>query len=304
MLTVSPATPPCAAAPRVTPRAAVQCCPSCHHRAAACWAVVCCPCRRRHAAPCVLGRGVLPTSLPPLRCPSCRHRVCVRPQCATRIAATAVLPPACRAVVCCLCCHHRCTARRIAIEWLRVGLWCAAHVAAAMLPPACRAVVCCPYRRCRRAARRVAIECVSGCSVLPTLPPPLCCPLRVGLWCAARIATTAVLPVVSPLSGCMSGHGVLPTSSLPPRCPLCRCQAVVCSSVLLPASPPPPRCFSCRCWAIACCAAVCHYLRCCCCSRCAACHLTVRQLCVVPWCDLHHHHTARRVTVGWLCVVQ
>src|SRR5712671_6398357 len=111
------------------------CCPSCCHRAAACGAVVCCPCRCPHAAPCVLGRGVLPTSPPPPRCPSCRHRVRVRPQGATHVAATTVLPPACRAVVCCPRCHRRRAAHCVAIEWLHVGPRCAARiVAAAALP--------------------------------------------------------------------------------------------------------------------------------------------------------------------------
>src|SRR5712671_3418305 len=126
--------PPCAAAPRVTPRAAVQCCPSCCHRAAACWAMVCCPCCCHHAAPCVSGRGVLPASPPP-HCLSCRHQVRVRPQCATHLAATAVLPPACRAVVCCPRCHRHCAAHCVAIEWLHVRPRCAAHVVAAAALP-------------------------------------------------------------------------------------------------------------------------------------------------------------------------
>src|SRR5712671_4613040 len=194
---------------------------------------------------CVSGRGVLPASSPLPHCPLCRHRVCVRPQCATCVAATAVLPPACRAVVCCPRCHHHCAARRVTIEWLCVG---------------------------------------------PR--------------CAARVAAAAALPVVSPSSGCVSGRGVLPASSPPPRCPLCHCQAVACSSVLLPALPPPPRCSSCRCWAIVCRVAVCRCSHCCRCSYCAAHHLTVGRLCVVLRCDPHHHHTACRVAVRWLCVVQ
>src|SRR5712675_1640008 len=101
-------------------------------------------------------------------------------------------------------------ARRVAIERLRVGPWCAAHVTATMLPPACWAVVCCLH--CRRAARRVAIECMSGHSVLPASPPLPCCPLRVGPWCAAHVATAAALTIVSPSSGCVLGRGVLPAS--------------------------------------------------------------------------------------------
>src|SRR5712671_4083594 len=103
-------------------------------------------------------------------------------------------------------------------------------------------MVCCLCCHRHRTAHRVAIECVSGCSVLPTSPPPLCCPLHVGPWCAAHVATAAALPVVLPSSGCVLGCGVLPASLPPPRCPLCRCQVVACSSVLLPALLPLPRC--------------------------------------------------------------
>src|SRR5712675_863433 len=85
--------------------------------------------------PCMLGHGVLPVLPPPPHCPSCRHRVCVRLQCATHVATTAVLPSACWAMVCCPCCHCRRAARRVAIKWLCVGLWCAACVVAAATLP-------------------------------------------------------------------------------------------------------------------------------------------------------------------------
>src|SRR5712672_1792181 len=110
--------------------------------------------------PCMLGHGVLPVLPPPPHCPSCRHRVCVRLQCATHVATTSVLPPACWAVVCCPCCHCRRAARRVAIKWLCVGPRCAAHVVAAAALP-----VVSP-----------SSGCVLGRGVLPASSPPPHCP--------------------------------------------------------------------------------------------------------------------------------
>src|SRR5882757_7419994 len=60
---------------------------------------------------------------------------------------------------------------------LHVRPWCVARIAAATALPvvspssACQATVCYPRRH-----HRCAAPCVSGCGVLPTLPPPPCCP--------------------------------------------------------------------------------------------------------------------------------
>src|SRR5712675_2226918 len=77
-------------------------------------------------------------------------------------------------------------------------------------------VRCCPlcHPSCRCAVLPVmspSSGCVLGRGVLPALPPPPCCPLRVGPWCAAHVATAAALPIVLPSSGCVLGCGVLPT---------------------------------------------------------------------------------------------
>src|SRR5882672_536148 len=154
----------CIAAHCVTCHATVRCCPSCHPSCHCAVLPVMSP-----SSSCVLGRGVLPASPPPPRCLSCRHRVRVRPQCATHVAATAVLPPACRAMVCCPRCHHRRAARRVAIEWLRVGLRCAAHIVAAAALPVVS----------------LSGGCVQQCA-------------------AARIATAAALLFVSLSGNCMS----------------------------------------------------------------------------------------------------
>src|SRR5712672_2925422 len=152
----------CIAAHCVTCHATVRCCPSCHPSCHCAVLPVMSP-----LSGCVLGRGVLPTSSPPPLCPLCRHRVRVRPQCATRVATTAVLPPACRAMVCCPRCHRRRTAHRVTIEWLCVGLWCAARVVAAAALPvvspssACQAAVC--YPRC---CDGCAVPCILGLGVL------------------------------------------------------------------------------------------------------------------------------------------
>src|SRR5712672_699560 len=131
----------CVAAHCVACHATVRCCPSCH------------PLRRCAVLPvvsplsgCVLGRGVLPMSLPPC-CP-----LRVGPWCVARIAAAATLPvvspsSACQATVCYPRRRRRRAACCVAIEWLCVGPRCAAHiVTAAALPvvspsSACQATV-------------------------------------------------------------------------------------------------------------------------------------------------------------------
>src|SRR5712671_2416 len=99
---------------------------------------------------------------------------------------------------------------------LRVGPWCVAHIAAAAALPvvspssACQATVCYPRRRHHRAA-----PCVSGRGVLPTLPPPPCCPLcrhrvaacRAAVCCPHRRCRRSARRVAI---GCVSGSTVLP----------------------------------------------------------------------------------------------
>src|SRR5712671_5334641 len=213
----------CVAAHCVTCHATVRCCPSCH------------PSRRCAVLPlvspssgCMLGRGVLPVSLPPPRCLSCRHRVRVRLQCATHVTATAVLPPACWAAVCCPRCHRRRAARCVAIKWLCVGPWCAARVVTAAVLP----IVL------------LSGGCVQQCA-------------------AAHITTAAALLFVSLSGDCMSCGSVLLLALLPLqplRCSSSRCRAIVCCAAVRPVSP--PHCLSCRCRVAVCCAAMC------CCPHC------------------------------------
>src|SRR5712671_1320477 len=89
---------------------------------------------------------------------------------------------------------------------------------------ACHATVrCCPscHPSCHCAVLPLvspSSSCVLGHGVLPVLPPP-CCPLRVGPWCVAHIAATA-LPIVSPLSACQA------TVCYPHRCHHCAAPCV------------------------------------------------------------------------------
>src|SRR5712671_3026947 len=162
----------CVAAHCVACHATMCCCPLCHPSCRCAVLPLVSP-----LSGCMLGRGVLPVSLPPC-CP-----LHVGLWCVAHIAAATALPvvspsSACQATVCYLHRRHRCAAPCV------LG-----HGVLPMLPPplhcpscrhrvaACQAAVCCPCRCRRRAAHCVAIECVSGRSVLPASPPPPCCPL-------------------------------------------------------------------------------------------------------------------------------
>jgi len=171
----------------------------------ACWAMVCClHCYCHHAAPCMLGHGVLPASLLLPHCP-----LHVGPWCAACITAAAALPvvsplSVCQAAVCCLCRHHHHTAHCVAIECvsgygvlpmsplplccpLSVRLWCAAHVATAVMLP-----IVSP-----------SSGCMSGCGVLPVLSPPPCC---LSCCCQVVACNSVLLPTLPPLPCCSSCH--------------------------------------------------------------------------------------------------
>src|SRR5712671_4350088 len=143
---------------------------------------------------------------------------------------------------------------------------------------------CCPCLR--GTARRVAVR-----------------QLQVIPHCAAA-AHVAVAPLVmSPLGSCESRSGVLLLAlppPLPPRCSSCRHQMVApCRAVLLlPVSP--QHCSLCRRWAVASHPALC----CCCLCRRQAVASCTAVCCCPHWRRHRHRHTARRVAVGQLRVMQ
>src|SRR5712671_5055574 len=105
---------------------------------------------------------------------------------------------------------------------------------------------------------------------------------------AARLATAAATCALPVVPRCGAARLAAAACALPAMSPLGGC--VSCHTVVLPASlplPPPARCLSCCRQAVACRVTLwCCLPRHCC--LCAACHVTVRQLRVVPqWCCPH-----------------